>query len=186
MPLVVPRDVIFVFSNGFAWRAVHDHDLSAVGIGAGTEMDVVEMGRVLVVEEDTAVAMVSSVFCTADTEGDDEVAELDVLDQSDVIRAANLGLIVVFSRVDSEDVVLLNLAVGPALLVGGFPAFETFFEVFTEDEWEFGLGVIGKERGDRQRCECQEEGKFAFHGSKGSGCLLPVAYNVTTIASLAF
>lgn len=154
MPFVVPRDVVFVLSEGFAWSAVHDHDLSAVGVGAGAEMDVVEMGRVLVVEEDTAVAMISGIFRTPDTEGEGEVAEIEVLDQGDVIRAANLGLVVVFSSVDSEDVVLLNLAVGPALLVGGFPAFETLFEVFTEDEWEFGLSVIGKEREERQRCEC--------------------------------
>lgn len=59
-----------------------------------------------------------------------------------MIGAAHLGLVVVFARVDSEDLVSLHLAVGPAFGVRKLPAIESIFEVFTEDKRKFGFGFV--------------------------------------------
>ena len=55
--------------------------------------------------------------------GEGEVAQLDVLDEGNVVGATNRGFVIVLPRIDAEDVVLLHLAMFPPLWVRGLPAF---------------------------------------------------------------
>ena len=182
MPLVGPRNLIFVFSECLSRCAIDDHDLTAVRIRTCAEMDVVEMGWVLMVEKDAAVAMVSGVLRTADAEGEDEVAQLDVLDQGDVVWAAHLGLVIVLAGIDSEDVVLLHLAMSPTFWICQIPTFESFFEVFAEDKREVGFGVFGGQRCEGKSRESQDERVCVFQEQKDSIVLLVYVLNRDRLA----
>jgi hypothetical protein len=92
--------------------------------------------------------MIAGVLRASDAEGENEVTELDILDQSNVVGAANLGLVVVLPSVDAKDVVAVFLAMCPAIRVGHIPAFESVFKVFAKDEREFAFILVGRKRGD--------------------------------------
>ena len=70
------------------------------------------------------------------------------------MRAANLGFVVVFSRVDPKDGVSVHFAVSPTLGVRHFPAFESLLKVFAENQREFlagkGSDGEGREGDDRE------------------------------------
>ena len=139
MPLVVPRHLVLVVGKCFPGGAIDDHDLTAVRIGTGAEVDVVKVRGVLVVEEDTTVAMVAGVFGASNPKGKNKVTELHVLDEGDMEGTAHLWFVIVFARINPEDLVPLDIPVGPPLGVGGFPAFDALFKIFAEDEREVGL-----------------------------------------------
>jgi hypothetical protein len=69
-----------------------------------------------------------------------------------VERAANFWPVIILAGVDSEDVVLIHFPKSPALRVGEFPTFESFFEVFAEDKWKVRQGLVGRD-GCESKCD---------------------------------
>lgn len=80
VPFVGPGDLVLVLGKGLSRGSVDNHDLAAVRIWLRAKVDVVEMSGVLMVEEDTAVTMISGILRTTDPEGEDKITKLQVLD----------------------------------------------------------------------------------------------------------
>ena len=82
--------------------------------------------------------MTAGVLGAPHPEGEHEIGDLHTLDERDVMRAANLGLVLASPGADPEDVVAFHLAMGPAVLVGGLPAVTALLEVILEDHLAAG------------------------------------------------
>ena len=164
MPIARPGNLVLVLSDRFARGAVDDHDLPTVGIGLRAEVDIVEVRRILMVEEDAAVAMIASVLRAADAEGENEVTEFDILDESDVVGATNLGLVVVLPRVDAKDVVPVYFAMCPSIRVGQVPALEPVLEVFAKDEGKFAFALVGGKWASGEGGDGDDERNDVLHG----------------------
>ena len=134
MPVVGPRHVLRVLGDRGARRVFHDHDLAAVWVRLCAEVGVVEIGGVLMVEDDAAVAVVARVLRAADFEGEHEVRDAHVFDQSDVQGAAKRRLVGALALVDAEDGIPVHHAMRPARRVHDVPAVKALFKVLAEDE----------------------------------------------------
>jgi hypothetical protein len=127
-------------------------------------MDIVKVSGILMVEKDAAIPVVSGVFRTPHAEGENKVAQFDILDQGDVVGATDLGFVAVFARVDPENLVSVDLAMGPTFRVGEVPAFSPLFKIFAENERPF---LSGKKGAGENRKSDKERNKF-FHGMRVS------------------
>ena len=134
MPAIGPGDRLGVLGNGTTWGVLNDHDLTASGVWLGPEVGVVEVGGVLMIEDDAAVAMVAGVLGAADFEGEGKVSDGEIFEQSDVEGAAVGGLVVALAAVDAEDGVAIHHPVRPAFFVGDFPVVAAFLKVFGEKQ----------------------------------------------------
>ena len=91
VPLVVPGHGLLVLRQRPAGSAVDDHDLAAGRVGLGSQVHVVKVLGILLVEEHAAVAVVARVPRALHLERDHGVGEFQPLDQRDVVGAADLG-----------------------------------------------------------------------------------------------
>ena len=126
-------------------------------------MGVVEVGGVLVIEDDAAVAVIAGVLGAAHLEGEHEVRCGHILDQGNVQRAAERRLVGALAAVDAEDAIPRHHAVCPARLVRDLPAVTPFFKILAEDQRpaiECGRCLrAGDGCGDEQ----QQGGESHFH-----------------------
>jgi hypothetical protein len=102
-------------------------------------VNVVKILWVLPVEEDAAVTMAARVLSAHYAEGEHEVGDLKILDQSDVVRATNLWSVVAAAPINAEDLVTFDFTMGPAFLISSLPALTAFLKVFTENKGQVGL-----------------------------------------------
>ena len=153
----LPRRLVFIVGHRFARGIFHDHDLAAVRVRSRAEVAVIKMLGILPVEKHAAIAVVAGVLRAAHTERQHKIGDCDPLDQCDVVRAANLGLVIALPPVDPENVVAANLAVRPAFLVGDLPAFASLFKILLKNKGQLGGRIVRLAKlTERKNCGSQK------------------------------
>ena len=156
---------ILVRSDG-----VDDEDLVCVRIRLLAEVDVVEVGRVLVTEEQAGVAVAVVGVRAQDFHVELEIAQHDVLQQRNVVRAAVRRVVIAAFLELAVNVLAVGLFHLPRLGVGRFPAVGAVLKVLADHQRKV-LGqtrLIGG-RGERQCKRCNH--RCSDHGSRSSRCV---------------
>jgi hypothetical protein len=145
VPLAVfPGDAIFALGDGCSRRVVDDEDLAGVGVGLFAEVDVVEFGGALVVEEEAEVAVAAGGLRGLDAGGELKGADEDVLAEGNAVWAA-VGRVVVGLAEKFVDLVVVDGGEFPLVGVGGLPFGEVAGEVLGEEDWERFGAEVGRE-----------------------------------------
>ena len=169
---IFPRRLVFVFSQSLPRGTLHDHDLSTVRIRLGTQMHIIEILRILIVEEHAAIAVIARVLGAAHTKGDHKVSHLHVPDQGDVIRAAHLGFVITFSTIDSKDVVAFHRAVRPTFIVSRLPSLVPLLKVLLKNQRKIRprtiLGLADAWEHQTHNCVKNNRGSHDFESNRSA------------------
>lgn len=170
MPLIVPWGKLFVLRECESRGLVDDHDLATVGIRLSAQVAVIEVRRVLITEEDAAVAMIAGIFRAANTKANLAVAHFQVLDQGHVAWAAGRGLVRAATLGDLDDTAsVFGSLPGPSFGIEEFPVLEIvdrldwlrLLPVKIVREHNLFLGTIGAMGiGGRQKEHRSHQGRF--------------------------
>lgn len=147
VPLVVPRSKSFIAGQRQSRRFLDDHDLAAVWVGPGPQVRVIKVLVILVIEKDAAVAVVSGVFGTADSEGDVKAAEMKVFDQRHMSGTAHRRLVVTLASRDRHGLVAIVINDFPGCRVEYLPTGESRLEVLFKHDF----GLAGGNRAEQAK-----------------------------------
>ena len=117
VPLIIPRDTFFIFSERLSRRSINDHDLTTVWVRFCSEVDIIEVSGILVIKKHTTVSMVSCVFRATNSKGENKVTDFDSFDECDVMGASDLRFVSVRSRFDTKDMIGIDFSMDPTLWV---------------------------------------------------------------------
>ena len=140
---VFPWNPLLGKNEVFPGSLIDDEDLARVRVGLFAKVEVIKVGRILVIEEEAEVTMPSRGLGGLDPGGENEGAHDFVLEQSNAVGATKGGAI----SGDSEELVDLVAIHGgefPLTIIGGLPCAGIFGEVFLVDYGEFFFGLNGK------------------------------------------
>ena len=145
---VLPRDAFLGQNKVFSGSMIDDKDLARVGIWLFPEVEVVEVGRILVVEEEAEIAVTPGGLGCLDPGGENKGSNDLVLKESYAVRAAEGGAI----SGDAEefvDLVAIHGGEFPFGVVGGLPCAGILGEVLLVNDREFlvGMGWEGEGKG---------------------------------------
>ena len=158
-----------LLGDGDARGVVDEEDLVRMRVGLFAEVDVVEIRRILVAEDDAHVAVTARGLFGHDAGGEDEVADNASFADRDVDRTA-VGWVVLRAAEDFEGGIAVGLGDLPCLRVGGSPGVGTFRKVVRKDH---GQLRGGEDRGEREKEE--EQGDFPHRERWHESEDLPVA-----------
>ena len=140
---VFPWNPLLGKNEVFPGSLIDDEDLAGVRVGLFAEVEVIKVGRILVIEEEAEVTMPSRGLGGLDPGGENEGAHDFVFEQSNTVGAAKGGAI----SGDSEELVDLVAIHGgkfPLTIIGGLPCAGILGEVFLVDHGEFFFGLSRK------------------------------------------
>ncbi len=140
---ILPRNSLLGENKVFPGGLVHDEYLARVWVRLLAEVEVVKVGRILIIEEEAKVTVPSGCLCGLDPGSKNEGAHDLVFEESNAVGAAKGGPI--FGNSEKlEDLVAIDGSQFPFSVVSGLPCAGILGEVFLVDHWEFFFGLDGK------------------------------------------
>jgi len=132
VPIIRPRNSLFILGHGSTRGIVDNHDLTTCRVRSCSQVNVVKLFGVLVSKEHAAISVISSIFGAAHPKRHFKASEFKIFDQSDVPRTPDGWFIGAFPLGDSQRVIARVVEDLPRVRVHNFPAINSFFKIFRE------------------------------------------------------